>query len=329
MIELAPAHKNGLPIANPVLLAAGSIGMGEATHNALDISALGGVVVGPLSRRSRAGSETPRIAEVPGGIVLETGGQNRGLDATLKHFAAQWGRFPVPVIVQIIDNDVRMLAEVAGRLATVAGVVGIEWMPPARTDLRTIRIAIEQMIMEGDLPVLLRPPLARTLEWGRAAVEAGVDALTIGAPPEAAAPHSNALASTDPDTDLKHPPNDDGRDSLRSPGLRARNGGHSGRGGPGYEHGFHSGISLDATSATTHVTGSFYGPGVFPQMLVALVEAREAGWGVPLVASGGIYSIEQARTALDAGAAAIQIDVAVWVEPELPGRIARAVARGG
>ena len=271
MLELAPAHKNGLPIANPVLLAAGSVGMGEATHDTLHLAALGGVVVGPLSRRSRAGSETPRIAEVPGGVVLETGGQNRGLDATIKHFGAQWGRSPVPVIVQVIDNDARMLAEVAARLATTPGVAGIEWMPPARTDLRTLRTGIEQMVMEGDLPLLVRIPLGRTLEWGKAAVETGVDALTIGAPPEAA-----ALL----------------------------------RGGEG---------------TSTLVTGLLYGPAIFPLMLAALVEAQTAQWGVPLVASGGIHSAEQARIALDAGATAIQIDIAAWVEPTLPEAIAASL----
>ena len=76
---------------------------------------------------------------------------------------------------------------------------------------------------------------------------------------------------------------------------------------------------------STLVTGALYGPAVFPLMLAALVEAHEAGWGVPLLASGGIHSAEQARIALDAGAIAIQIDVAAWVEPELPGAIARAL----
>jgi dihydroorotate dehydrogenase len=245
--------------------------MGEATHDELDVATLGGVVVGPLSRRSRAGSETPRIAEVPGGIVLESGGQNRGLDAAIKHFGALWGRSPVPVIVQVIDNDARMLAEIAARLASVQGVGGIEWMPPARTDLRTLRVAIENMAQEGDLPLLVRIPLGRTQEWGKVAVEAGADALTISTPPEAAALHRNTDGST------------------------------------------------------TLVTGSLFGPAVFPLMLAALVEAKGAGWGVPLVASGGIHTVEQARIALDAGATAIQIDVAAWVEPTLPGQIAAAL----
>lgn len=276
MIELAPTHKSGLTLANPVLLAAGSAGMGEATHDALDLSILGAVVVGPLTRRSRAGADTPRIAEIPGGIVLDTGGQNRGLDATLRRFAALWGRLPIPVIVQLIDADPRLLADCAARLAAVEGVVAIEWMPPTRMETRRLRSAIEQLLLEGDLPLLVRIPLFRTLEWGKAAVEAGAHALVIGAPPEAAAPARGA------------------ENAL--------------------------------------VKGFLYGPGVFPLMLGALLEtvqtAEAEGWDVPLVASGGIHTVEQARTALDAGATALQIDIAAWVEPEVPGVIAQSIVSG-
>ena len=61
-------------------------------------------------------------------------------------------------------------------------------------------------------------------------------------------------------------------------------------------------------------------------MFAALLDAVKVGWGVPLIASGGIYTVDQARAPLAAGAQALQIDVAAWVEPSLPAQIARAVA---
>jgi len=45
----------------------------------------------------------------------------------------------------------------------------------------------------------------------------------------------------------------------------------------------------------------------------------------PIVAAGGIHSILQARQALAAGATAIQIDSALWVEPGLPALIAKGL----
>lgn len=272
MIELAPSHKRGLAIANRVMLAAGSVGMGEATHTEFDADVCGAIVVGPLSQRSRAGSSAPRIAETTGGIVLETGGQNRGLDATIKHFGTLWRRSPVPVLVQLIDVAPQSLGACVSRLTELEGVGGVVWSPPSRMEVRTLRSAIEQMSMEGDLPLLVQLPLVRTLEWGGAAVEAGARALVIGAPPDAAA------------------------------------------------------ARRDAQGSQEIVTGALYGTAVFPLMLAALVGAAKAGWGVPLIASGGIHTAEQARTALAAGATAIQIDVAAWVEPTLPGAIAKVLS---
>lgn len=187
MIELAPGHKRGLAIANPLILAVGTIGMGDAVHPNLDLAALGAVVVGPLTRASRAGSEPPRIAEVAGGIVLDTGLQNRGLDATLRHSVELWGRFSAPVIVHIAESDPRHLGAIARRLSEIENVAAIELAFPSRLDPNWIRIAMQSLADEGDLPVLARLPLARARELARSVVDAGASALVIGAPPRAAA----------------------------------------------------------------------------------------------------------------------------------------------
>ena len=59
MIDLAPGHKMGLGVANPILLGAGSVGLGDAVHPELEVEAVGGVVVGPLTWQSRAGAPPP------------------------------------------------------------------------------------------------------------------------------------------------------------------------------------------------------------------------------------------------------------------------------
>ncbi|MEZ4673262.1 MAG: hypothetical protein R2932_03335 [Caldilineaceae bacterium] len=58
MLDLAPGHKLGLATANPILLAGGVIGSGEALPPGLNTTQLGGVVVGPIQRH--AWSEPPR-----------------------------------------------------------------------------------------------------------------------------------------------------------------------------------------------------------------------------------------------------------------------------
>jgi dihydroorotate dehydrogenase (NAD+) catalytic subunit len=68
-----------------------------------------------------------------------------------------------------------------------------------------------------------------------------------------------------------------------------------------------------------------HGPALTP--LIAARLAELAGWvGVPLVACGGVHSLEDVLSYLAVGAKAVQIDTAVWVDPALPGRIAAALA---
>ncbi|MEZ4584394.1 MAG: hypothetical protein R3A10_22645 [Caldilineaceae bacterium] len=130
MIELAPHHKYGLPIANPVMLAAGTVGYGEALPPGVQTAQLGAVVVGPFLRHSRAGHAPPRLAETNGGLVLDTGLQNRGVNAATKRFAARWPELGCPVIAQIGDTQPRMAAAVAARLASEPGLLGVEVLVP-------------------------------------------------------------------------------------------------------------------------------------------------------------------------------------------------------
>ena len=55
MIELAPHHKFGLPLDNPVLIASGFGGYGDAYQRLLDLSAFGAIVTNPITLRPRRG----------------------------------------------------------------------------------------------------------------------------------------------------------------------------------------------------------------------------------------------------------------------------------
>ncbi len=63
--------------------------------------------------------------------------------------------------------------------------------------------------------------------------------------------------------------------------------------------------------------GRFYGPDVFPVALKAVEVVAAKNLGLPLIGAGGIFSVENARAMLEAGAAAVQLDAAVWNEPEI------------
>lgn len=61
-------------------------------------------------------------------------------------------------------------------------------------------------------------------------------------------------------------------------------------------------------SALVH--GRLYGPAVFPQALAAVQGLTRTG--IPVIAAGGVISMSDVQTMLDAGAMAVQLDVALW-----------------
>jgi len=56
--------------------------------------------------------------------------------------------------------------------------------------------------------------------------------------------------------------------------------------------------------------GRLYGPALFPQVLAALSALRDLK--LPLIAGAGVYQRSQAQALLKQGAAAVQIDTALW-----------------
>ncbi len=275
MIELAPNHKIGLSVANPILLAAGSIGYGEAVHPGLNLAKLGAVTVGPVMLHSRAGAPLPRFQAVDGGFVLDTGLQNRGLEATLRNFARHWSRVGCPVVVQVAESNPRALPRIMQQLELVDGVAGIELLLPEDAERRTIKPLLRAIIESCDLPLWVKLPLARAAELAPLCVQQEAVGLVIG----------GAVG----DITVNEPV-----DSETVPSDLVRK-------------------------------GSLYGPVVFPRMLNALQQVAQLRLDCALIACGGIYTADHVKQALAAGAQAVQIDSAIWVEPGFPQRLLEQV----
>lgn len=180
MIDLAPNHKLGLLVANPILLAGGSIGYGEALHPALTTAQLGAVVVGPLLMQSRAGAAPPRLRELADGFVLDTGLQNRGLDATLRNFARLWPRMGCPVIVQVAESDRRHLSRMVQRLEGLDAVSGIELLLAPDVEKRAVKGLVRAIVDSCDLPLWVKVPLDRASELALPCVESEAVGIVAG-----------------------------------------------------------------------------------------------------------------------------------------------------
>jgi len=73
----------GLPIATPVMIAAGCAGTGKELGGLVETRRVGAVVTRTITVEPRQGSAPPRIVETPSGIVWSTGLQNPGVDVFL------------------------------------------------------------------------------------------------------------------------------------------------------------------------------------------------------------------------------------------------------
>jgi len=116
----------GLVLDNPVGLASGTAGYGFELRQLTDLDAAGALYTKGTTRRSRSGNAPPRVAETTGGMLNSIGLQNPGVDWVVDHYAPEFARWRVPVIVNVAGSSVEDYVLCAQRLDGVAGVAGIE-----------------------------------------------------------------------------------------------------------------------------------------------------------------------------------------------------------
>jgi len=182
-INLAPEHKAGLTLANPVMPAAGCFGWGTEYAHLVKIEHLGAVVVGPVTAGPRRGASPPRAVDIPGGVLLHTGLANPGISAVVRRYSRTWTRCPVPVLVHVAGTSPDATASCCHRLATVEAVAGIEIGLPDGTGPEDVCAIVEAAAAAARQPILVRLPLFSAAQLCEATVEAGANALTVSAPP--------------------------------------------------------------------------------------------------------------------------------------------------
>ena len=264
-VELAPHHKRGLHLANPVMNAAGVMGFAAEYRRLVDFGALGAFVTNALTATARTPARPPNVVELPDGLVIHTGLPNPGVRAALRRYAHEWrrlGALGVPVVVHLAATTPGEVRRSVERLEREEAVSGLEL--GLREDVSAAEAAPLVRAAVGNLPLMVQVPFGRAPELVQTIIQAGADAVVASALPR---------------------------------------------------------VSVEAAGQT--VTGRRYSPVDFAEALAALqVGVVEAAGAVPVVGSGGIWGLEQARATLAAGASAVQIDGAVWRDPGLLRRLA-------
>jgi dihydroorotate dehydrogenase (NAD+) catalytic subunit len=116
----------GLVLANPIVAASGPFGYGVEVVDLADLPRLGALVTRGTSLKPRPGHPSPRMAEVPAGLLTGVGPQNPGLETVLDRYATAWASWSVPVILNLCADSPGELGDAVRRLEGVPGVAGIE-----------------------------------------------------------------------------------------------------------------------------------------------------------------------------------------------------------
>jgi dihydroorotate dehydrogenase (NAD+) catalytic subunit len=165
-VDLAPGHKSGLLLRNPVMTASGTFSWGQEFAKHFDISALGAMVSKGVTVEPRAGNKQPRVAETPAGMLNSIGLQNVGLDSVIRDMAPMWAGWDIPVVVNIAGDSIDEFGDMAAALDGLPGIAALELnISCPNVDIGGIEIgqdpassarATRAAVRRTDLPVIVK-----------------------------------------------------------------------------------------------------------------------------------------------------------------------------
>jgi dihydroorotate dehydrogenase (NAD+) catalytic subunit len=271
----------GCRFQNPVLLASGTCGYGRELDDALDLDALGGLVIKAVTLEPREGNAAPRVAEFHAGMLNSIGLANVGADQVARE-KLPWlaGRLRnARVLVNVAGATPEEYATIIEKLEDAPGFVAYELnvscpnvheggaLFGTREDLLARVVRAARAATGRPLVVKLAPNVPDIGRMAEVAVEHGADALS--------------LINTFPGMlfDVR----------TRRPVLGNRTGGVS-------------------------------GPAILPMGVHAVWQARKRV-SVPLIGAGGIRTGEDAVQYLLAGASLVQVGTASFADPRAARRV--------
>lgn len=294
----------GLSFRNPVILAAGTAGTLDETGEALDLSRIGGLVTKSITRLPREGNAPWRVAPVPGGMLNAIGLANPGLDAFMRDDAPRIASVPTTVIGSIAGFSIDDYVAVAAGLGSIPAMPAVELNVSCPNVHGGCEFGSDPVLL-ADLVRAVRAVLPRTrlfikmspvaagrpgmVDLARAAIE------PAGSPPGGpdSRPGADALciANTTPAMAI----------DVRTRRPRLGN-----------------------------VTGGLSGPAVHPMAVKLVYDVHRAianATGTPIIGIGGVLGWEDAAEFILAGASAVEMGTALFVDPRSPLKVIRGLER--
>lgn len=270
-------------LKNPVLTASGTCGYGEEYAPFMDLSRLGGFTTKSITLLPRPGNESPRIVETCGGMINAIGLANVGVDEFLKSKLPYIQRMGTAVFVNVAGHSIDDYVAVCRQMDAAEGLAGVE--------LNVSCPNVSDGLMFGTDAKLLHQLVA--------AVRA---VMTRGALIVKLSPNVTDIS------DLARAAVDAGADALSMVNTFL-------------------GMAIDIESWRPRIaneSGGLSGPAIKP-MAIHLVRKvwREvaARTKTPIIGIGGISTWQDAVEFMLAGASAVSVGTALYVDPTTPLKI--------
>ncbi|HAJ33648.1 MAG TPA: dihydroorotate dehydrogenase [Candidatus Atribacteria bacterium] len=115
----------GIKLKNPVLTASGTFGYGQEYTPFIDLNRLGAVILKGITLKPKRGNPPPRVIETPSGMLNAIGLQNVGVEVLIKEKLPYLKKFNTPVIINISGDTIEEYVELARRLGEVSKEMGV------------------------------------------------------------------------------------------------------------------------------------------------------------------------------------------------------------
>ncbi len=116
----------GIRLANPVFTASGTCGYADELADFMDVNQLGGFITKSITLKPRKGNATPRIVETDSGILNAIGLANIGLDAFVEEKLPILEKLSLAVFVNVAGQTIVEYVAVVERLAGEKAISGFE-----------------------------------------------------------------------------------------------------------------------------------------------------------------------------------------------------------
>lgn len=276
-----------LTFQNPVLLAAGTAAYGRDLADVMSLEALGGLVTKAVSLEPRTGAAAPRVADFDGGMINAVGLANPGVEAVLAE--------DLPWLAAHVQRP-RVLVNVVGREAHEFGAVVARLDTAAGFQGFELNVSCPNVKQGG-------------LEFG--ADPAALAAVVRGARAATRRPLFVKLSPTLPSlADAARRAVDAGADGITVINTMP-------------------GLVIDVARRRPVLgfgSGGVSGPGLLAIGVLATWRVRQAV-SVPIIGAGGVQRASDVLEYLIAGASAVAVGTAALVDPKLPARLVRDLAR--